>query len=71
MLVLALWAWSGDDCYCSVSRRDGGNRSAMVLAQVNTLSLDGELGSVLVAGGAYDRFEGPAREAKNLGAQIL
>ena len=31
------------------------------------LTLDGEIAAILVAGGAYERFKGTAREAKDLG----
>jgi hypothetical protein len=36
----------------------------------SSLTLDGELARSLVIGGAYERFKGPPREAKNLAAQF-
>jgi len=36
----------------------------------NSLTLDGEIAWLLACGGAYGRFSGTAREAKNLGARF-
>ena len=36
----------------------------------SSLTLDGELARSLVIGGAYERFNGPPREAKNLAARF-
>jgi len=36
----------------------------------SSLTLDGELARSLVIGGAYERFKGPPREAKNLAARF-
>jgi len=36
----------------------------------SSLTLDGELARVIVTGGAYLKFEGPARDAKRLGARV-
>ena len=36
----------------------------------NSLTLDGEIAWLLASGGAYGRFSGTAREAKNLGARF-
>jgi len=36
----------------------------------SSLTLDGELARLLVAGGAYQAFAGPPREAKQLGGQL-
>jgi hypothetical protein len=50
--------------------RDATFNESFTVEWASSLTLDGELARAIVMGGAHDRFEGPPRDAKRLGARV-